>query len=126
MSRFNGQYHTRKIPKRSRTIPIYGSSVRGDGQDAGKYYQCWNCGFICNKDRDALGDSETGIVYETYVPLGESGLIESVMGGDLSSFVSEHLDSDGNVQQNMDHYRTATTRGGCPFCGCMNYRGDNP
>ena len=46
--------HRRKLPKRSRTRPI-----RGKGDDEGKYFRCWNCGFICNKDRDELGDAES-------------------------------------------------------------------
>ena len=42
------------LPKRSRTIPLFGT-----GDDAGKYYRCWNCGFICNAERDTLGDGNS-------------------------------------------------------------------
>ena len=46
--------HKRKLTKRSRTIPVY-----GEGADKGKYFRCWNCGWICNVDRDELGDSDS-------------------------------------------------------------------
>ena len=47
--------HKRKLTKRSRTLPVY-----GEGADKGKYFRCWNCGWICNVDRDELGDSDSG------------------------------------------------------------------
>jgi len=40
----------RKLPKQSRTIP-----VKGGGEDRGRYFRCWNCGFICDTQRDNLG-----------------------------------------------------------------------
>ena len=46
--------HKRKLAKRSRTLPVY-----GEGADKGKYFRCWNCGWICNVDRDELGDSDS-------------------------------------------------------------------
>ena len=39
--------------KRKRRIPL-----RGSFEDEGKYYRCWNCGFICNIERDAFGEDE--------------------------------------------------------------------
>jgi len=47
--------HKRKLAKRSRTLPVY-----GEGADKGKYFRCWNCGWVCNVDRDKLGDSDSG------------------------------------------------------------------
>ena len=46
--------HKRSLRKESRTLPIFGK-----GEDEGKYYHCWNCGFVCDVDRDALGDSDS-------------------------------------------------------------------
>lgn len=46
--------HKRKLIKRSRTLPVY-----GEGDDEGKYFRCCFCGWICNVDRDELGDSES-------------------------------------------------------------------
>jgi len=44
----------RRLPKRSRTRPVYGK-----GDDKGRYFRCWNCGFICDKERDELGDADS-------------------------------------------------------------------
>jgi len=60
--------HRSRIRKESRTIPLYGSPERGNGLDDGRYFRCWNCGFICNIDRDALGgpESRDGLSYEDF------------------------------------------------------------
>ena len=50
------------LPKQRRTIPLPASD-RNSGReviDAGKYYRCWNCGWICNVDRDALSEQGNG------------------------------------------------------------------
>jgi len=45
----------RNLPtKRSRRLPVYGK-----GDDAGRYYRCWNCGFVCDSKRDSLGGSDS-------------------------------------------------------------------
>ena len=45
----------RTLPaKRSRRMPVYGK-----GDDAGRYFRCWNCGFICDSKRDSLGGSDS-------------------------------------------------------------------
>ncbi len=87
----HSSYSETKLPKQKRSI-----SMRGERDDTGKWWRCWNCGFPCNVDRDALDTSEhagTGIVYATYV------------------------DNDG-----VTKYKVSTTSGGCPFCGCKNYK----
>ena len=63
--RFRGNHSVRKLRKDSRTIPYY-----GEDEDAGILYRCWHCGFICNSDRDSLGDSKSrsGAIYEDYNP----------------------------------------------------------
>ena len=48
------QPHRQRLPKRSRTRPIY---WRGDA--AGRFYRCWNCGFVCDSKRDYLGGSDS-------------------------------------------------------------------
>ena len=68
--RFRGNRSTRTHRKQSRTPQVWGSLGRGAGEDNGKWYRCWVCGFLCNKDRDSLGDSESrsGVVHEDYNP----------------------------------------------------------
>ena len=92
-----------RLPKESKTIPIYGHPERGDGEDNGKYYRCWNCGFVCNVDRDALGDqsSRSGAAYETYAQVDEYG-----------------------VATGKTRYKVSESSTGCPLCHSKNWRGD--
>ena len=50
---------TTRLPKQAKSFPI-----RAKGEEAGKLYRCWNCGFTCNTDRDddsggTAGDNHT-------------------------------------------------------------------
>jgi len=40
--------------------------IFGKKEDANKWYRCWNCGFPCSVDRDALG-VDGGVTTEAYV-----------------------------------------------------------
>lgn len=51
-----GQFGNRRPPHKKRTIRIPGS-----GDDDGKWFRCWNCGFINNIDRNAIGQGEGDI-----------------------------------------------------------------
>ena len=51
----------KRLRKEKRTIPI-----RGIWEDKGKYFRCWNCGFVCDSQRDSLGD-HGGVTTGTYV-----------------------------------------------------------
>jgi hypothetical protein len=55
--------HRTKLPKRSRSRPI-----KWRGEASGRFYRCWNCGFVCDKDRDSLGgaDSAGGDNHQDY------------------------------------------------------------
>ena len=112
-----------RIHKDSRTIPIWGSPTRGDGLDHGKWFRCWNCGFLCNKDRDALGDSQSrdGVVIEDYAqnPEGRNFTGDAILG--LGVIASE-TDSEGDPIRYPLMISTKST--GCPFCHTLNWRGD--
>jgi hypothetical protein len=96
------RHDNRKLRGDSKTIPQWGSDERGDGEDHGKWYECWNCGWLCNTDRDELGgpDSKSNITPEPFLE--------------------------------VDQYGTATTatlykpvvESGCPFCGSLNWKGE--
>lgn len=123
-------FTTRKRIKKSRTIPLRGCGV-GESDENGQYFKCWNCGFVCDVERDNLGGSEEkdGLTYENYsvpldssIPDGLSGL--AVLGGDIEHFqVALEVGSDGEPLEPKKHVR-AVVGSGCPFCGCRNWRGD--
>lgn len=113
----------RKIPKRSRTIPLRGNSIRGNGEDHNKWYRCWFCGFRCDTDRDSLGgpDSQAHIVPVEYTQLDEYGSTAyhcQVMAGKDETT----CEAAGGTWAST-RYQPETS-GGCPLCGSPNYRGD--
>ena len=140
MRRVGPNKHIRKPRKDSRTISVYGHPEFGDGEDHKRYYRCWNCGFICDSERDALGgpDDRSGIQpddYEVhaYGDYSTGGLWQAVgvqttcvicLGGDINHFhVALENGSDGQPKK-VGHKFAAPSKRGCPFCGCTNWRGD--
>lgn len=116
--------------RRSRRIPI-----RGYNADTGRYFRCWNCGFICNKDRDLLGDndSQPGTVYTVYTPPADATIagsgdplaVISVMDSISSMGVSLATDTDGSsITATTSPILYDISGTGCPFCHSLNWRGD--
>lgn len=110
-----------RLRKDSRTIAVWGSPERGDGLDHNKWYRCWNCGFLNNVDRNALGDSQSmdGLVITEYAP--------NVYGGELrlgDTLIAQKLDGDGNPIQTIRRNLRPISESGCSLCGSLNWRGD--
>lgn len=82
-----GDYQNSRLPKDKRTIRL-----RGSLDDDGRYFRCWNCGFICDSQRDVLVQNFGGVGTSTYV------------------------DTDGVTKYKAEVYA------GCPLCGSGNYR----
>jgi hypothetical protein len=141
--RFTPRRTARVARKRSRTLPIYGNPEMGDGKDDGKYFRCWNCGFVCNVERDALGDSESlsGVSYEIYEQkYSTDGSPAPFIGAAIHG---EALDGEALIRKCclytghvlLENGPDGTAKGiyrnwsplvsaGCPFCGSRNWRGD--
>lgn len=103
------RYNYRRIRGEKRTLPMY-----GEGDDRGKYFRCWNCGFICNIDRDALGDgdgrsyTEFAVTTEPLYPVADGGPpYKAILKGVTI------LERDG--------YQVGGT--GCPLCHTLNWKG---
>lgn len=58
----HSKYSFRRLPSQKRAIPLY-----GERDDQNKYFRCWNCGFVCDSERDRLhsGDSQANTVVPT-------------------------------------------------------------
>lgn len=80
----------RRLPREKKSISLY-----GEREDAGKYWKCWHCGFICDGTRDKL-DTDS---------YGQGGVIPTT-----------YTDTDGETK----YYPNVVS--GCPFCGSTNYR----
>ena len=112
----------KQIRKDSKTIAIYGSPDRGDGLDHNKWYRCWNCGFLDNTDRNALGDSQSrdGVILSDYAQNPDNSNKEAVLGGNV---VALENDSEGNPKETVYSFMVGPNNG-CSFCGSLNYRSD--
>lgn len=118
---------SRKLPKQSSTIP-----VKGVGDDAGKWFRCWNCGFMCNVDRDKLsGDkSLSGVVLMEYVAIpdtyGDPLAAYACLDGCESFFhTTPKMKADGTPQEEKHTLAPSSElSSGCPQCHSLNWRGD--
>jgi hypothetical protein len=118
--------HKRKLQKVSRTLPIFGK-----GDDDGKYFHCWHCGFVCDKDRDELGDSaskggDKHLVALISIDNGPGGNTSNraTLGGCIGHYhVAAKIGPDGEPDGVKHNYMTNIIRG-CPSCGSTNWRGD--
>ena len=119
--------YSRKTPRRSRTISVYGDPDRGGGMDSGVLYRCWNCGQINNSRKQALGgaDAGSGVAFDDYSgnPLGASGGT-ATMGGIGHTFIAQINDSNGDPVGVTNAIKVADTGTGCALCGTLNWRGD--
>ena len=70
------EHYSKKLRGDKKTIRI-----RGVKEDTNKYFRCWNCGFVCDSQRDSLGQYggvTTGTYVDTdgvtkYYPIVQSG-----------------------------------------------------
>ena len=111
------------LPKQARTIPI-----KAGGDENGKLFRCWNCGFPCNTDRDdssgsTAGDNHTDYseLARGYVENGEEDRMMTLDGFDFYHTILE-TDADGPAKTIVHDHLTDVTKG-CPMCGTTNYRG---
>ncbi len=136
MSRFHHVNRSRKTRGDSRTIPLRDNPDYGGGLDDGKYWRCWNCHYICNVERDELGDdaSKDGISYEVYDSFDNDAVYKDAATHEdkqlllkLASIRSGHVLLQNNADGEPKTIRTNWTpvvAAGCPYCGTLNWRGD--
>ena len=109
-----------KLPTERRTIPLR-SNDRGSGRDKiddGKYFRCWNCGFICNIERDALSERGPGTILTDFdIPAGtpyQDPEAIKLTGGMGYDFVLPKADANGDPVVVRQDYKITGT--GCPLC----------
>ena len=107
-----------RLPKEARSIPY---KARGDE----KLWKCWNCGFICNSDRDDHTGSHAGDNHDIAVTtaLGGEGLDGMIIPTEIGvETVIMKQDSNGD-DATVHHNYTSDVTKGCPMCGSTNYKG---
>ena len=129
-----------RVKKRSRTISLPGHEDYGDGRDADRYFRCWNCGFVCDKERDALGgaDSTGGQNYSLWTDVYSSDGSSPIYHGDgendevvlaaLATIRTGHVIMKSNADGDpatvvFNWYNEGGT--GCPLCNTLNWKGDH-
>jgi hypothetical protein len=108
-----------RLPKQRRTIPLPASD-RNSGReltDAGRYFRCWNCGFVCDVERDDLSDTGNGS-NPVAVPEVSTGFTYAE-GADATKIVVHRyrlsaLDSSGDPVGIQHSFAVSGT--GCPLC----------
>lgn len=126
------RYSRTSLPKEKRTIPFWGAESSGGGwapgsDQSGILFKCWNCGFICNANRDETGDGVGYVVTDEVrvkFPRLGSGDVKDVslsIGIYQSGVRLMKLDELGNPVTIMHNF-TQKVFSGCPNCGSRNYK----
>lgn len=115
----HGRYRQLRVRGGKRTLPIY-----GEGEDAGKWYRCWHCGFINNADRNNVGDGD-GRTYTDFTTTSHGKADSSdpdnayvVLDGINEGHVSLKTDNG----QDVVPHSFAVQGTGCSLCHSQNYR----
>jgi len=127
MGTTNNRYGTYKqsgTPRQKRTIRIPGSL-----EDSNKYYRCWNCGVICNIERETLdtGEHSTAGINVKDAPeispspvLSDDRLAMTIYLDDPFTILENG--PDGNPITDYRHNQYPQSIGGCWFCGTKNWK----
>lgn len=117
----HGRYRQLRIRGEKRTLPMY-----GEGDDAGKWYRCWNCGHINNADRSNVGDGD-GRTYTdfTVTSPGQTDMSDIVNGYVVLDGINEgHIAlkdmASGDAEVITHSFKVEGN--GCVLCHSQNYR----
>lgn len=129
--RIRVRHRSKKYRKESRRIPIFGSKERGDGRDADRYFECWNCGMVCDSERDFLGGSEdssrvTPVAYNQTDDDTSTAAYhcQGALASTSPTVTQAECEAAGGTWSRVRY--KPEVEGGCPFCGTVNWRGDYP
>ena len=110
------------LPKQAKSIPL-----KGKGEDAGRWFKCWNCGFICNIDRDdssgsTAGDNQTDFSSPS-LGFVENGEEDRMLVLDSPTFYHTIMEQGADATaKTIVHVHLSDVTKGCPLCGSTNYK----
>lgn len=98
----------------------------GEGDDAGKWYRCWNCGHINNADRSNVGDGD-GRTYTdfTVTSHGQTDMSDTVNGYVVLDGINEGhvvLKDMASGDAEVITHSFKVEGNGCVLCHSQNYR----
>ena len=117
---------TTPLPKKKRVRKLFGSQ-----EDTGKFFKCWNCGFINSTERN-VGFDGNGILVTDYIENSSYDTIQKfnpyitdlqkiMIGLDsIKGFVMIKNGLDGNPITTYYTQRKVESVKGCAFCGITN------
>ena len=116
-----GHYHNTKVRRhtRSRVVP-------GSFENRNRYYRCWNCGFVFDRNQVTTGlDSEsryqTEGVYTGFPVLsGDPLSVQIVWERPVEKGTMMELGPDGVTPKTLVAIRIHHAGPGCPACGTTN------
>lgn len=114
-----------RLKKDARSFPYKRGGAQRYDENPLKLWKCWNCGFICDEDRDdhsqgTAGDNQT---VNATIAFGGNGLDGMIVAGEIGKeAVMMEQDADGNNLV-IEHIFTSIITKGCPQCGTTNYKG---
>jgi len=117
-----------------RTISIKGGGI-GLQSDSGRYYSCWNCGAICDSQREVTGGT-SGQLAKQYVELSDPYQAFAPNDPDKINHVKficcdtlgvHHetlceLDAASSPKKPYGGWKAEVVHG-CWFCGCPTWKG---
>lgn len=123
----NREYHNRQERSRNRTIPLKSGDADALNRtliDAGKYYRCWNCGFICDIDRDQLAvvNGPNGADIVDYQVPSYPGMNTFTVFDDEFTVLKTESDGETVVDIRYD-FEIGSGSIGCPNCRKLNWDG---
>jgi hypothetical protein len=120
-------YSKKAVPRKKRAIALY-----GEGSYRGKWWRCWNCGFINSIDRAQIADSYVGGDSYSVVESVDDLSIYGMGGADTTLYYTLTIDNPSSMNLmkvdatgaviNPQHSSYAKIVGGCAYCGCKNWR----
>lgn len=115
----NSKYSIRKLPHDKRAIKLY-----GEHENYGRFYKCWNCGFIIDSNNVASGGNGDGISHTEFTQtVAGRTMTEDVkkVTPSLRGIVAMRLGGDGEPLP-LVHHLKPEVGAGCSFCGTLNWR----
>ena len=113
-----------RLKKDARSFPYKRRGAQRD-ENPLKLWKCWNCGFICDEDRDDHSQSTAGDnrIVSVIPAAGGEGLNGLIVAGEIGKeVVMMEQDAQGN-NRTIEYLYTSIITKGCPQCGTTNYKG---
>jgi hypothetical protein len=113
------------LSKQRKTIPLPATDRTSgrDRIDSGRYYRCWNCGFICDVDLNALSEQGNGSYPEAYTDAASETGAYGGYGSPIITIDGDTLpksDADGNPVTVVHKFEAGGT--GCPLCFTRSWK----